>query len=134
MNIVERLMQVEPDALDRVEEEDVEIKRLSRLFGEPFLVRCKGLPGGRYTEIASGITDKKGKVDVARAYEVNVRAALAGIVSPDLKDGELQAHFKCKTPKDLLEKLFNGGEISKIADTVTELSGYGEDADDEIKN
>ena len=26
-----------------------------------------------------------------------------------------------------MDKLFNGGEISKIADAVTELSGYGKD-------
>lgn len=134
MNIVERLMLVEPDAFDRAEEKDIEMKRLSKKFGEPFSVRCKGLPGEQYTELASGLTDKKGNVDVAKAYGVNAKVALAGIISPDLRDKGLQDHFGCKTPKELLEKFFNGGEIAKIADTVAELSGFGEDADDEIKN
>lgn len=134
MNIVERLMQVEPDTLDRIEEKDIEIKRLSKKFGEPFLVRYRGLPGDQYTEVISDIADKKGNVNAAKAYRANIRVALAGIISPDLKDERLQAHLKCKTPKDLLERLFNGGEITRIADAIGELSGFGEDADDEIKN
>ena len=56
------------------------------------------------------------------------------MVSPDMKDRELQKHFGCATPKDLLDKFFNGGEISKIADAVTELSGYGKDKKKKVKN
>lgn len=32
------------------------------------------------------------------------------------------------------DKFFNGGEISKIADAVTELSGYGKDKKKKVKN
>ena len=70
----------------------------------------------------------------ADMHSVNVNLSLAGMVSPDMKDRELQKHFGCATPKDLLDKFFNGGEISKIADAVTELSGYGKDKKKKVKN
>ena len=36
--------------------------------------------------------------------------------------------------KDLVEKLFLGGEIVDLADTVRLLSGYSEETDDDVKN
>ena len=33
-----------------------------------------------------------------------------------------------------METLFNGGEVTKIADEITELSGYSNDAAKKVKN
>ena len=38
------------------------------------------------------------------------------------------------TPKDLAEKLLNGGEITKLSGVIADLSGYGKDKETEIKN
>lgn len=134
MNIVDRLLQTEPVVLETAEEREIELKRLSKLMGEPFILRCKGLPGNRYTELATIAVDKNGKPDISKAHDVNILIAVAGTISPDLKDQRLLQHFKCSTPKDLICKLLNGGEIARVAEAVTELSGFGEDSDDEIKN
>lgn len=134
-NLINILMETDPEKLERNTRKEVEIQRLSQTLGTPFMVTVKALPGDRYTELATGnLMSKDGEVDYSNAYKANLLVALEGIVSPDVRDRELQKHFNCATPKDLMEKLFNGGEITKIADAVTVISGYGKDTDNEIKN
>ena len=55
---------------------------------------------------------------------------------PDLKNGDLQRHFGAATPRDLARILFPGGEIAKLADVVTQLSGYSDDEGlvEQVKN
>lgn len=134
MNIVDKLLTVDPEVFGKAEEREIPMKRLSKLLGEPFSVCCRGISGGRFTEISSTAVDDDGDVAYDKAFDVHVRLALAGMVSPDLKDKQLLEHYHCPTPKDLLLLLFNGGEIAKIADEVTDLSGYGKDSDKKIKN
>lgn len=132
--LIDILMETDPEKLARKTTEDIEIKRLSKLFGSPFAVTVKAVPGERYTELASDMIDDDGKADFTKSHNVNLMIAIEGIVSPDVKNEDLQKHFGCASPKDLMDKLFNGGEISKIADAVTELSGYGEDTEKKVKN
>lgn len=133
-NIVNTLMELDPEKLVRKTRKEIEIKRLSNIMGKPFMVSVAAIPGERYMELAGNMVDEEGAVDFAQLHSVNVNLSLAGMVSPDMKDRELQKHFGCATPKDLLDKFFNGGEISKIADAVTELSGYGKDKKKKVKN
>ena len=42
--------------------------------------------------------------------------------------------FGCSTPMQLIEKIFQGSEIGAIADTITELSGFGGNVVEEVKN
>ena len=51
-----------------------------------------------------------------------------------MKDKDLQEHFGASTPGQLIEKIFNGSEIGAIADAITELSGFGGNVVEEIKN
>ncbi|RFZ79857.1 hypothetical protein DS742_05190 [Lacrimispora amygdalina] len=134
MNLAEKLMKLDRKKLEEVPTGEIEIKRLSQLTGEPFTVKCRAIPGERYTEIGSVMTDHKGKLDLGKVYRVNTLLAVEGVVEPDLRDAKLQEHFSCKTPKDLAEVLFQGGEMSKVGDLITELSGFGEESDNEIKN
>lgn len=134
MNIVDKLLQLDAEKLSKKEERVIEMPRLTKLLGEPFLVHCKALSGERYTDLTSVAVSDKGDFEYGKAYQANVLLALETIIEPDLKNEELQKHFGCRTPKDLLEKLFNGGEISRIADTATDLSGFGKGSDEEIKN
>lgn len=134
MNLIETLMKLDREKLTERQTGEVEIKRLSQLCGEPFVVKCQAIPGARYTELASTMTDENGKADFAKIYHASTLMVLDGVLEPDLKDKKLQEHFKCKTPKDLAEVLFVGGDMQTVANLITELSGYGENADDEIKN
>lgn len=134
MNTFELLMNVDRDALSKAPEKKVYIKRLSEITGSRFEVTIRAIPGQRFTEIATSAVDEDGNADSARSYEANIVTALEAIVEPDLKNKELLEHFGCITPKDLLQKLFLGGEIARIAGEVTELSGYGKDDEEKVKN
>jgi hypothetical protein len=48
------------------------------------------------------------------------------VVEPNLKDVNLQKEFGCVEPTDIVEKIFESGEISKIAQVGMELAGYND--------
>ncbi|MFJ8529969.1 hypothetical protein [Bacillus sp. NPDC094106] len=56
------------------------------------------------------------KSDAFVAYSV--------IVEPNLKDKELQKEFGCVEPTDIIDKIFEPGEITGIAKLALELAGY----------
>ena len=133
-NLINILMETDPEKLARRAKKEVEIKRLSDILGAPFIVTVKALPGERYSELVGNMVDDDGDVDYAMVYNANLMVALDGMVSPDVRNRDLQKHYGCATPKELMEVLFNGGEVVKIADAVTELSGYGKDTEKKVKN
>ena len=134
MSNVDLLMGLDADKLAEVPFKDLKISRLSQLTGADFIVRVKAIPAKRFTELVSGLRAKDGSVDTAKAYEANVKIALAGMTDPSMKDKDLQEKFGCSTPMQLIEKIFQGGEIAVIADTITELSGFGGNVVEEVKN
>lgn len=134
MSIVDKLLKLDAEKLSKKQQKEIEIPRLTELLEEPFIVCCQAIDGRRYFELVTSATNDDGKIDDSKVYDANELVAMEGIIVPDLKNEELQKHFGCYTPKELLEKLFNGGEITKIADMVTDLSGYGKESDKEIKN
>lgn len=134
MTNVDILMGLDAGKLAEVPTRELKIARLSQLAGTDFIVKVKALPAKRFTELVSGIREKDGAVDTAKAYDANVKIALAGMVDPSMKDKDLMEKFDCSTPAQLIEKLFRGGEIGAIADAITELSGFGGDTVEEVKN
>lgn len=133
-NALQLLMGMDYDKIVKVPEKEVRIKRLSEMAGADFFVKVRALSGKRFMELAGSSVGKNGKVDYSRAYDANVRILLAGIVEPDLKNKDLLERFHAATPQDLVNILFTGGEVGLLADAITELSGYGDDAEDEVKN
>ena len=131
MNTVELLLKTDAGKITEYPSKELEIKRLSDITGTPFMVTVRAISGRRFTELVDNIYDSKGNVSTKRAYETNILLTVAGLVSPDLKDRDLQEHFGVRTPKDLAEKIFKGGEISMIADEITELSGFGKEEKEE---
>ena len=134
MTNVDILMGLDADKLSEVPTKELKILRLSKLAGSDFIVKVKAIPAKRFTELVSGIRNKDGSVDVAKAYDANVKIALAGLVDPDMKDKDLMEKFRCSTPMQLISTIFRGGEIGTIADTITELSGFSDDTVEEVKN
>ncbi len=134
MNLAEKLMKLDRGQLTEIPTGEIEIKRLSKIVGEPFMVKCRAIPGERYIDISSQLLNEKGKAKYGKAYQVATLITVEGVTEPNLRDKELQAHFGCVTPKDLATVLFQGGDMQKVADLITDLSGYGESAEDEIKN
>lgn len=134
MTNVDLLLGLDADKLAEVPTKDLKIQRLSQLTGADFIVKVKAIPAKRFTELVSGIRGKDGAIDTAKAYDANVKISLAGMVDPSMKDKDLMEKFGCSTPMQLMEKIFQGGEIGVIADTITELSGFGGDVVEEVKN
>ncbi|QNB48210.1 hypothetical protein BR63_19205 [Thermanaerosceptrum fracticalcis] len=58
------------------------------------------------------------------------------VVEPNLKDKELQDAFGCVSPLDIVEAIFEPGEIVSIAKECLVFAGYGDNVKlvDEIKN
>lgn len=133
MNLVDRLLKLDANELD-LPTAEVEIKRLSKKTGEKVVFKCRAIDSESYAEImelATGYNPQGNPtVDVGKIQKLVV---LAGVVDPSLKNESLLKHFGCVTPDGLLNKLLLPGEITEVANTISELSGFG-DADEEIKN
>ncbi len=134
MTNIDLLMGLDADKLKEVPTKELKIKRLSELSGADFIVKVQAIPAKRFTELVSGITGKDGSVDASKAFDANVKIAVAGLIDPSLKDKDLQEKFGCSTPAQLMQTIFTGSEIGVIADAVTSLSGFSGDTVEEVKN
>ena len=128
-------MSLDRDKLAEVPTERVRAKRLSEIAGEDVFVTVSALPGDRYAEIST-TSVRNGKLDFSRVYDMQSLMVAEAVKDPDLKNAELQRHFGAATPRDLARILFPGGEIARLADVVTELSGYSGDEGlvEQVKN
>ena len=126
MNTVDILLGLDNSVLEVNNTKEMEIKRLSKAAGKPFIVKLQGVPAKRFTKIVDGISDKTG-IRTDKAYDANVNLITIGMVDPSMKDKALLDKFECSTPGELVEKLFKPSEIGALADAITELSGFGGD-------
>lgn len=129
MNTVDLLLKMDAGTITEIPTGEMEIPRLSKLTGERFVIAYKALPGRRIMELSDGVIKSNGQVNAAKGYDINLLLVCEGMTSPDLKSKDLQKHFGAASPKDLADKLFIGGEVSKIAEAVMAVSGYGKDKD-----
>lgn len=58
------------------------------------------------------------------------------VIEPNLKDPELQQEYGCVIPMEIVEQLFEPGEIAGIAKECVALAGYGDSVTvvDDLKN
>ena len=97
-----------------------EIKRLSKLAGQPVVLELRGLPYGKAQELRDMKTDQE------------VHILLAGC--PELKDDALKAKFGGVTPAETVKAMLLPGEIADLSRAVERLSGYRQNTIKEIKN
>lgn len=112
----------------------LEIQRLSKMAGEPFVVTLRAIPAGRYMEFMGNAFNSKGALDTTKVYRAQVMIALTGLVDPSMKDKDLQEHYGASTPEDLIETVFVGAEITAMAEKILEISGLSGDVVKEVKN
>lgn len=130
MNAVDLLLKMDRGKVKAIPTKEIEVKRLSAIAGQPFKVRLQAVPGEKWNDIAGTVSG----ADDAANYKSSKHLLLAGMVDPDLKSHELQEAYGAASPLDLLEKLFLAGEIMNIAAEVTDLSGFGGDPEEKVKN
>lgn len=137
MSLVDKLMAIDTGKFAEEQTAEIPAKRLSAVLGERVMIKVKALSGDQYMDITTRVVDRKGNADFAKAYDVNALLVVEGVVEPDLKSKDLQKHFKAATPKELAKILFPGGELTDVANKITELSGFTQsesEIEEEVKN
>lgn len=140
MNLAEALLAVDAGKIKERATKEIEIPRLSKLMGEPFVIQLRQIPTKRMQEIQDMALsiDKNGKLEKVKTNEMQLMMICDGIANKEFDDREVLKRFGAATRKDLFQTLFNAGEISGIYKKVSDLCGYGDEAVkdkvDEVKN
>ena len=137
MSLVDKLMAIDKGAFAEERTGIYRVKRLSEIIGEPIDIKLRALPGDLYVDITTRMLDKNGNPAFTKTYDVNALLVVEGVAEPNLKDESLQKHFGAASPKELAKKLFQGGELTAVANEITKLSGFSqsdEEIEAEVKN
>lgn len=97
-----------------------EVKRLSRLAGEPVTLELYGLPYHKAQELKETETDQE------------VLVLLAGC--PELRDQAFANKFGGVTPSETVKAMLLPGEIADLSRAVERLTGYRKFTIQEVKN
>lgn len=140
MNLAEALLAVDAGKIKEHATQEIEIPRLSKLMGEPFVIQLRQIPTKRMQEIQdmSLSVDKNGRLEKVKTNEMQLMMICDGIANKEFDNRDVLKRFGAATRKDLFQTLFNAGEISGIYKKVSDLCGYGDesvrDKVDEVKN
>ena len=132
MNIIDKLMKIDAGTLETP-------KAVHKMFvtkvGEVLDFEIQAINAEKATEIQQkAIKIENGNVSDIDVYKTKVLTIMEGC--PMFKDKALREHFKCPTPKELINKLLLKGEVDDLVDAINNLSNLEEieKAEDEIKN
>ena len=76
-------------------------------------------------------------VDALDMEDGDAYLVLECVVEPNLKESELLQAYGCVEPLEVVEKIFDPGEISLISQELVKMAGYGDDivkVVDDLKN
>ena len=138
-NIIDMLLGADAGRI-KLPTKEFEIKRLSEQFGAPFNVTLEAVPQGKWEdlqELCISMTSRGVNVDTSLLQSLVVIESTyedEEAKKPLFKNQSLMDHFGVTTPKNLLKKLLLSGEITGMYNAISELSGFGEDALEEVKN
>ncbi len=126
MSIFDRLLETDAEKLRKKETAELRIKRLSELFGEPFILTCSALTEDQFSHVA--------EISHTGDFRSNILLEGCRIEGKKLSDAALLERLGVVSGKEAIKLLFNAGEISIIYKEIHRLSGYDEDAVEEVKN
>lgn len=127
MSIIDLLLETDPQKFEENNKKDYEIKRLSKVIGEPFIITCHALTDEQIehiSEISNNHTEEK--------YNAVIEGCR--IEGKRFNNNELMGKFDVITPKDFIKKLLKPGEVYALYLEVNQLSGYGRNVVQEVKN
>ena len=132
MNIIDKLMKIDAGTLETP-------KAVHKMFvtkvGEVLEFEIEAINAEKATEIQQkALKLENGNVTDIDVYKTKVLTIMEGC--PMFKDKALREHFKCPTPKELINKLLLKGEVEDLVEAINNLSDLKkiEKAEDEIKN
>ena len=116
----------------------MEIVRLSKLYGAPFIITVSALSPDKYEEVQDMAVSIKGKEADIEITLLQLLVVMEGVVDPSgkpmFKNKDLMQKFKASTPKELIRKILLSGEIANIYAEISNLSGFGDGSVKEVKN
>ena len=137
MNLAEAMLAADAGKVTAKATKAFEVKRLSELFGTPFILNLQQISTRRFKELQESnvSVDNKGKANVD-TYNLQLMLVVEGVTNKDFNDKAVLKHFGAATKKDLFEILLNAGEIADISQAVSALCGFGDTSKnvEEIKN
>lgn len=133
MNITELLLSSDINEF-KMPEKELEIKRLSDLYKQPFVITFRAIKPDEEEEIQRDcMTITKDGVDIDSS-KMKYQTVGKCLISPEVKNKELQKKFGAANYMELMKKLFLIGEVTAIYEQIQEISGYGKDTVEEVKN
>ena len=132
MNIIDKLMKIDAGTLETPKAVH---KMYVKKIGQELEFEIEAINAEKATEIQQkAIKIENGNVSDIDVYKTKVLTIMEGC--PMFKDKALREHFKCPTPKELINKLLLKGEVEDLVDAINNLSNLEEieKAEDEIKN
>ncbi|MCX7710064.1 MAG: hypothetical protein N2484_09455 [Clostridia bacterium] len=133
MNLTEMLLSNDINEF-KMPEKELEIKRLSELYKQPFIITFRAIKPDEEEEIQRDcMTITKDGVDIDSSKMKYLTAGKC-LMNPDIRNKELQKKFNAANYMELLKKLFLIGEVTAIYEQIQEISGYGKDKVEEVKN
>ena len=102
-------------------EDEVEVTRLSKKLGQPFILKIKALTMREFDAVPVG-ADRPAHI------------VLAGVTEPSFASEQLRKKYTPAgrqtpiTPVELINTLLLPGEVINTYNAITELSGFGEGA------
>ena len=127
MSIFDRMMERNPDILAEKEQAKMEVKRLSKAFGEPFIVSCSPISQKQLTYVAENAKN----VQEQRVFFILECCRVEG---KKFSDKHWLEWTGCLKGEEVIRKLFRTGEMTTLYNKISDLSGYSEDAIEELKN
>lgn len=137
VNILDLLLGSDIDTI-KLPTKEVEITRLSKIFGKPFILTCQALSPEKYEEVQDMAVSVKGKDVDLDVSQLQLFTVMEGVIGEDgkplFKSAELRSKYKVPTPKDVVRKILLSGEITAVYTQIAKLSGFGDEAVKEVKN
>jgi len=138
MNLADALLAADAGKITKKEHKSYEVKRLSAILGEPFVLDLRQIPNKRVREIQDDSMKIEGGKTLVDQYKLTMGLLCDGIANKDFDNRDVLKHYGAATRKDLFDTLLNAGEIQDIANIISELCGFDskktEEQVDAVKN
>lgn len=138
MNLADALLAADAGKITKKEHKSYEVKRLSAILGEPFVLDLRQIPNKRVREIQDCSMKIEGGKTSVDQYKLTMGLLCDGITNKDFDNRDVLKHYGAATRKDLFDTLLNAGEIQDIANVISDLCGFNnkktEEQVDEVKN
>lgn len=133
MSLFDKLMAVDDTKVNEKKKTVVKSNRLSELLGVEVEITLDELPYRQVAQITDRAMKDNGRTDPDRMVDAECHMIRLSCRDIPFGDAALQKKFNASDPRDLVERMF-GSEVKKLAGIVMEMSGLGDDDEEELRD